>query len=433
MDSFQIFLREPQYGTSTLNNITNETLVSELKLHINEKRGIPIENIRMIFAGKDLKDNETMAQNKIIKESTITVINRFPSQAIVNHPKDFFGDSLNDFIFEMLSEDDFFNKSVIIIGGCKIGSERKQLETYLDQKSLYISGHDLFKQQLPLPLLIDNYKNNRDIHLFLIDPMFKNSDYGRNEADIYPILQNTSYSYDFTYGKVYLANIMDIFREIKLKNIEELELLELTEGKEVLINIYILPYSYSETEKQSIYRHLNNIEKTIYFNNIPHQNIDENNFKSNSTIKNEHILWHNNIIQLGGKLPKQYTSNLSKKDKQKQIKAIKKASKQYKKGIYISRPHLKSFKSKKSSWTKKFEKKYGKDIKSYKEISKATGIPVRALDSVVKKGMGAYYSSGSRPNQTPESWGKARMYSYILGGPARDVDKDITKKYNVKF
>ena len=47
--------------------------------------------------------------------------------------------------------------------------------------------------------------------------------------------------------------------------------------------------------------------------------------------------------------------------------------------------------------------------------------------------MGAYYSSGSRPNQTAESWGLARMYSYILGGPTRKIDHHITEKYNVKF
>ena len=47
--------------------------------------------------------------------------------------------------------------------------------------------------------------------------------------------------------------------------------------------------------------------------------------------------------------------------------------------------------------------------------------------------MGAYYSSGSRPNQTAQSWGKARMYSYIMGGPTRKVDKHITDKYNVQF
>ena len=135
----------------------------------------------------------------------------------------------------------------------------------------------------------------------------------------------------------------------------------------------------------------------------------------------------------GNKIPKKYTARLSKKDKAKQTKSIKRAIKSYKKGKYIDRPKLKSYQSKKSSWVVKFEKKYGENIKTYKEIAKATGIPVKALKAVVKKGKGAYYSSGSRPNQTAESWGKARMYSYIMGGPTRKYDQHITDKYNVKL
>ena len=55
------------------------------------------------------------------------------------------------------------------------------------------------------------------------------------------------------------------------------------------------------------------------------------------------------------------------------------------------------------------------------------------LDKVYKRGLGAYYSSGSRPNQTATSWGKARMYSYIMGGPTRRVDQHITDKYKVRL
>jgi len=131
-------------------------------------------------------------------------------------------------------------------------------------------------------------------------------------------------------------------------------------------------------------------------------------------------------------LPKHYSSGLSHKDKKKQLRSLKKSKKAYKSGKYVSRPKLKSFKSKKSSWTQKFHKKYP-DVKSIKQISDATGIPKKALSQVKRKGMGAYYSSGSRPNQTAESWGMGRMYSYILGGPTRRVDKHITEKYNVKF
>ena len=135
----------------------------------------------------------------------------------------------------------------------------------------------------------------------------------------------------------------------------------------------------------------------------------------------------------GNKIPKKYTARLSKKDKKKQTRFIRKAIRSYKKGKYVDRPKLKSYKAKKSQWVVKFEKKYGENIKTHKQISKVTRIPTKALKAVVKKGKGAYYSSGSRPNQTAESWGKARMYSYIMGGPTRKYDQHITDKYNVKL
>lgn len=134
----------------------------------------------------------------------------------------------------------------------------------------------------------------------------------------------------------------------------------------------------------------------------------------------------------GGKIPTKYTRGLSKRDKNRQLQNIKTAKKAYKNKKYIDRPKLKSYKNKTSTWTEKFKQKYG-DITSIKDISRATGIPEEALRAVLKKGRGAYYSSGSRPNQTAESWGRARMYSYIMGGPTRKYDKEITKKYNVKF
>ena len=141
-------------------------------------------------------------------------------------------------------------------------------------------------------------------------------------------------------------------------------------------------------------------------------------------------------------IPKRYLSGLSRKDRKTQKGNILKARKSYKSNKsnkskkktnkYISRPKLKSFKSKKSSWTQKFHTLYP-GVKTIKDISKAVGIPRKALLQIKKKGMGAYYSSGSRPNQTAQSWGLARMYSYILGGPTRKIDHEITEKYGVRF
>ena len=68
-----------------------------------------------------------------------------------------------------------------------------------------------------------------------------------------------------------------------------------------------------------------------------------------------------------------------------------------------------------------------KEIKPSKKLSVATGCSLNSLKQIVKKGEGAYYSSGSRPNQTPKSWGLARLASAVTGGKAASVDYDIIK------
>ncbi len=133
-------------------------------------------------------------------------------------------------------------------------------------------------------------------------------------------------------------------------------------------------------------------------------------------------------IKKSKKIPKHYVSKLSKKDKAKQVKSIKKARKSYKKGVYVDRPKLKSFKSKRSSWVVKFENKYGKKITN-KTFIHNNILTRKGQQLIMYKGKGAYYSSGSRPNQTGSSWAYARLASVIMNGPARKYDKKIWDKY----
>tara|TARA_S200002703_G_scaffold156074_1_gene161047 strand:- start:88 stop:465 length:378 start_codon:yes stop_codon:yes gene_type:complete len=117
--------------------------------------------------------------------------------------------------------------------------------------------------------------------------------------------------------------------------------------------------------------------------------------------------------------PKYVPKSLTPADKKKQIKSIKDKT---------ERPKVKSFTSKRSSHTVAFEKKYGTKITDDTFISKNI-ISKAGIDQILKKGVGAYYSSGSRPNQTPGSWSRARLASVIMGGKARQVDKSIWNKY----
>jgi hypothetical protein len=63
-----------------------------------------------------------------------------------------------------------------------------------------------------------------------------------------------------------------------------------------------------------------------------------------------------------------------------------------------------------------------------KELAQKTGCTLSSLKQIVKKGEGAYYSSGSRPNQTPQSWGVARLASAVTAGNASMVDYAILQK-----
>ena len=122
------------------------------------------------------------------------------------------------------------------------------------------------------------------------------------------------------------------------------------------------------------------------------------------------------------KVPKKYVpKGLTEKDKKKQVASILKKE---------DRPKVESFKSKRSGLVKKFEDKYKHKITDDKFISKNI-IKQKGIELILDKGRGAYYSSGSRPNQTPESWARARLAGVIMNSPARKVDKKIWDKYKI--
>jgi hypothetical protein len=120
---------------------------------------------------------------------------------------------------------------------------------------------------------------------------------------------------------------------------------------------------------------------------------------------------------------------LTRKDRKRQGRQLMKSRRLYKKGIYYTRSKVESFKSKKSGYITKAEKMYNVDkIGATDELSKATGCSKKSLAKIINKGAGAYYSSGSRPNQTAQSWGVARLASSITGGKAAAVDYNILEE-----
>jgi len=130
------------------------------------------------------------------------------------------------------------------------------------------------------------------------------------------------------------------------------------------------------------------------------------------------------------RFPKRYVPRiLSKKDEKTQITMLQKSKKLYKKHKYYTRKQLSSYTNKISKHVLHARKIYNiENIKPNIELAKKTGCKLSALQQIVKKGEGAYYSSGSRPNQTPQSWGYARLASALTSGKAAAVDFNIIEK-----
>jgi len=120
---------------------------------------------------------------------------------------------------------------------------------------------------------------------------------------------------------------------------------------------------------------------------------------------------------------------LSKKDRQNQAKMLAKSRKMYLRGEYYTRKKLPSYKNKTSKHILKARKIYHiEKITPSDELSKKSGCSIDSMEEIVRKGEGAYFSSGSRPNQTGQSWGIARLASALTGGKAAAVDFNILER-----
>ena len=128
------------------------------------------------------------------------------------------------------------------------------------------------------------------------------------------------------------------------------------------------------------------------------------------------------------RVPMRYVPRtLSRKDRRRQIAMLKQSRRMYKRGRYYGRTtKLRSYPHVASNHVVAARRMYRVDrIVPNSALAAATGCSVGSLRQIVKKGEGAFYSSGSRPNQTPQSWGYARLASAITGGKAAAVDYAI--------
>lgn len=125
-------------------------------------------------------------------------------------------------------------------------------------------------------------------------------------------------------------------------------------------------------------------------------------------------------------IPAKYLRGLTGRARVKRAQEI---LRERRRGTYKPLPSDKGAKTKRSSWSVKFQRKYKERPDNMADVARLTGIPKSILQKVYNKGLAAWSTGGHRPGASQHAWAMARVQSFVLGGPtAKGPDKKLAQQ-----
>jgi hypothetical protein len=127
--------------------------------------------------------------------------------------------------------------------------------------------------------------------------------------------------------------------------------------------------------------------------------------------------------------PPRYFTGLSKTQKRKRMKEIKRFGKMSFRNPKAYRGFATDVgvKTKTSNYTRKFYRLFP-NAKSLKQKAAATKVPLKYIRESYNRGMAAW-RTGHRPGATEQQWGYARVHSFLTCGKTyHTTDSDLARK-----
>ncbi len=346
--------------TITLSNINDLDTILSIKSKIQDKTKIPIERQHLLYNSKLLNDNYKLSEYDIKKNATLhlTIKMNEPAPSKVS-----FDYNINKYIYDISQPSD--NSIIVFMLANALSYDRKLKEKYIPNNY----QHDMFRQQLPIPILLKAYNQENNIKFFFVDNAFKGD---ITVLDIRSYLQkmpSTNIEVDKNIIEIYNVLLEDIFNYFNISYIKG--------NIDLYVSFYFIPYIYGycqETKTIDVNYCLDeldnllegiNAEYYIYENTLDNPVIRIKKGKD-ILLFNELKEWHNKeILQSRSKSKSKSKSKSRSKSKSKSKSKsdslrTKKLKKEFLDGIKSNSSSSKKGGKKKKKKTRKKRKKKNK-------------------------------------------------------------------------